>query len=248
MDPRPWLHRWDPDARRRLICFGPAGRGTSDFQAWRERLPGGVELLAVVLPGRERRLGEPLPKTWSGLVDPLADRLAELVDACDTVLYGHSMGSWIAFDLVRRFQTMGIAMPLHLVVAARRGPQVASDLPAIAGLDDEAFVAAVQERYGAIPEAILGDPELMSLFLPSIRGDFGLLEGYRFEPGPPIEVPITALHGSRDPVVELAGVERWGELTSRTFRIHTVRGGHFFVKESAEEVVDVLAPLFRRDV
>jgi len=247
VDPRPWLDRWNPDARRRLICLSPAGRGSSDFQRWRPHLQGGVDLLPVVLPGRERRLGEPPVTTWPALLDPLADRLADLVESADTILYGHSMGAWIAYELVRRFAAMGVEPPLHLVVGARRAPHVPGTLPDIGRLDDEAFVAAVQERFGAIPDPIRSDPELMALFLPAMRGDFELLESYVHEPGPPLDVPIVALHGTRDPMVDLEGVERWGELTSRTFRIRSVIGGHFFLDEAATEVTDVLAELFRRE-
>ena len=247
MDPRPWLHAWDPDAPRRLICFSPAGRGSSDFQRWRPLLSGGVDVLPVVLPGRERRLSEAPVTTWSELLDPLADRLAELVESSDTVLYGHSMGAWVAYEVLRRFVSMGVELPFHLVVGARRAPQTVGRSPPIAGLDDAGFVDSVQERYGAIPDAIRSDRELLSLFLPAMRADFALMEGYVHEPGPPLPVPITALCGRDDRLVPVDTVEPWGELTSCTFRIQTVSGGHFFLADAAEEVARIVAELFRRE-
>lgn len=192
-------------------------------------------------------MSEPLPDSWPELLDPLADRLADLVDTSETVIYGHSMGAWVGYELVRRFRSMGVAMPLHLVVAARRAPQVPDGRPPIGRLDDDAFVEAVQERYGAIPDALREDRDLLKLFLPAMRGDFVLLERYVHEPGSPLDVPITALHGASDRAVDLAEVERWGELTARTFQIRTVGGGHFFLDESPGEVTDLLARLFVHD-
>ncbi len=202
-------------------------------------------MLPVVLPARERRLGEPVPRTWAELLEPLADRLADLVDTSATVIYGHSMGAWIGYELVRRFRAMGVAPPLHLVVGARRAPHVRDSRPPLARLDDAAFVEAVQARYGAIPDAVREDPEILALFLPAMRGDFALLEGYVHETQPPVDVPITALHGASDAAVDPAGVERWGELTTGPFRLQTVGGGHFFLDEAPGEVTAVLAPLFR---
>ena len=46
----------------------------------------------------------------------------------------------------------------------------------------------------------------------------------------------------------LDGVDRWGELTRRTFRIQQVVGGHFFLRDAASEVTDLLAQLFRKVV
>ncbi|MEN0067979.1 MAG: alpha/beta fold hydrolase [Myxococcota bacterium] len=248
MDPRPWVPKWDPDARRRLICFGPAGRGTSDFHAWRERLPGGLDVLPVVLPGRERRLSDPLATTWPELLNPLSDRLADLVETSDYVVYGHSMGAWVGYELVRRFRAMGVPMPLHLVVGARRAPQVPDPLPSLARLDDAAFVAAVQERYGGIPDQVRNDPEILALFLPMMRADFALLDGYTYEPSPPLDVPITAVLGLDDDLVSSDLVVPWGELTSRTFQIRHVTGGHFFLRDAAIEVTDFLAQLFHQEL
>lgn len=205
-------------------------------------------MLPVVLPGRERRLGEPPVRTWGRLLDGLSDRLADLVSTSDYVIYGHSMGAWIGYELVRRFVAMDVPPPAHLVVAARHAPQLPQSLSPIAHLDDDAFMDAVHERYGAIPDAVRHDKELRALFLPALRADFALLEVYEHEPGPPIDVAITALHGTRDHLVDLERVEPWGALTSRTFQIRHVVGGHFFLRDGAAEVTDFIAQLFRQSL
>ena len=61
-----WLPYYKPlaDPKLRLFAFHWAGGSASSYNgvAW-QALPDGVELLAVQLPGREKRDGETTPKT-----------------------------------------------------------------------------------------------------------------------------------------------------------------------------------------
>ena len=48
-----------PEAPVRLVCFPHAGGATAMFARWPAALGPGVEVAALALPGRERRIGEP---------------------------------------------------------------------------------------------------------------------------------------------------------------------------------------------
>ncbi|WP_256732064.1 thioesterase II family protein, partial [Burkholderia pseudomallei] len=57
----PWLIVHEArNARVRLFCFHYAGATASIFRTWPGGLPDWIEVVAVQLPGREYRLGEPL--------------------------------------------------------------------------------------------------------------------------------------------------------------------------------------------
>ncbi len=239
-----WIRHVDASAHQRLFCLPYAGGGTADYLAWRDALPGTMDLCPVVLPGREARLGEPPLASMAAVVEGLLEAVRPLLDV-PYAIYGHSMGAWIGYELVRALQQAGRPLPDHLFVGARQAPHLPSRLPALSALaDDAAFVAAVQDRYRAIPEPILASPDVLRLFLPVLRADFRLLDEYAHTSGPPLPVPLTALYGTDDPLVSADDVRAWEAHTSAAFTLRAIRAGHFFLRE-ADDVPDLIAGAWR---
>jgi medium-chain acyl-[acyl-carrier-protein] hydrolase len=117
--------------------------------------------------------------------------------------------------------------------------------PPIHHLPDDAFIAAMSDRYGGIPEVILREAELMALFLPALRADMALHERYRYHPQPPLPVPISAWCGRADPGIPAPALERWSEETSSAFASRWFDGGHFYLQPSRLAVLSGLAALVR---
>ncbi|MCB9673488.1 MAG: thioesterase [Alphaproteobacteria bacterium] len=209
----------------RLFCLPNAGGGTADFRRW---VVAGAEVLPACLPGRETRLHERPYRSMPPLVEDLAD---DLPTDRPYALYGHSMGAWLAFELVRELRRRGARLPVRLIVAARHAPQVPTRTPPLGRLPQQAFLDGMQERYGAIPDVLLADPELLKAFLPALRADVVLLDDYRYTEEPALDVPIDVFHASDDPTVTRAEAEAWAVQTTAGFALHEVRGGHFFLRE-----------------
>ncbi|MEZ4241062.1 MAG: alpha/beta fold hydrolase [Myxococcota bacterium] len=243
---RPWLRAIDPEAPLRLICLPYAGGGTADFRPWREALRPDVDLCPVVLPGREARLSEPPTTDLVALAEALAAALRPVVALAPYVVYGHSMGGWLGFELVRALRRLGAPLPRHLVVGARRAPDRPGHLPSLSHLPDDAFVDEMQRRYNAVPQQLRDNPDLLALFLPALRGDMVALDRYRCAPEPPLATPITALYGTSDALEDPADVRAWREHTAR-FAVHPIAGGHFFLRreEGMDDVVERIEPLLR---
>lgn len=236
-----WLTRYQAIARPalRLVCFPYAGAGAAAFRPWVEGLPDGVEMWAVELPARARRIAEAPVADVPALAEALAGAVRAAVHG-PCVFFGHSMGGLLAFEVCRRLAIAGAPPPAHLVVSARRAPQLPPRVEPIAGLSDAEFVRAIVERYDGIPEMVLREPELLSLFLPALRADLAALEGYAYEGAPPLPIPITALVGRDDPNAPAEDVAPWRDQTSAAFAMHTLPGAHFFINTHREEVLDLL--------
>jgi medium-chain acyl-[acyl-carrier-protein] hydrolase len=237
-----WFARYQPvaDPALRLVCVPYAGAGAAAYRSWPPLLPARVELWAVEPPGRATRIAEPALGDLALLADELAAAVRAQV-AGPFVLFGHSMGALLAFEVCRRLGRAGAPLPRHLVVSARRAPHIAHDRPPIASLPDAELARVLVERYDGVPAPVLREPELMALFLPTLRADIRALEAYRFEPGPPLALPITALAGDRDPNAPVAEVGAWREHTSARFALHTFEGGHFFIHARRAAVIEHLA-------
>jgi hypothetical protein len=101
-----WIARRLNDALidLRLFCFPYAGGGTITYQQWTGMLPARIEVCAVQLPGRERRHAEPPFRRISQAVDCLSSALRPHLDV-PFVLFGHSMGAMLAYEVARRLLT-----------------------------------------------------------------------------------------------------------------------------------------------
>ncbi len=207
-------------ARVRLVCFPHLGAGASVYARWQDLLGPGVEVAAAEPPGHEARMSEP---PWTSL-PALADAAAEELDRAGgppLVLYGHSLGAYLAYECAVRLEHSG-GGPLHLVVSGAVAPRHAR-----AGLPADADPVEWVTRLGGMPPELLAQPELLDLFTPAIRADFTALAGYHPSTAA-LPCPITALHGAQDHSVRPELLRDWAELTSATFTSHTFPGGHFF--------------------
>jgi surfactin synthase thioesterase subunit len=156
------------------VCFPHAGGAASFFFPLSERLST-ADVLAVQYPGRQDRRHEALIHD----IDTLADRIVAALRTeagAPPVLFGHSMGAIVAFEVARRLDRAGTP-PQALIASGSRAPSI----PRSEGVhlrDDNGVLAAIKQLNGT-DSAFLGDEELTRMILPAVRGDYPALETYR---------------------------------------------------------------------
>jgi surfactin synthase thioesterase subunit len=231
----------DPWATR-VFCFPHAGGSPRAFLGWQDDLGPAAELLAVCRPGREHRAAEPAP-SFTGLADGAAAAIAALsADGRPFVLFGHSLGALVAFEVCRRLAPA--APPAHLVLS---GCAAAPLLPsarvrAIAGLTGREFAEAVG-FFGALPPEVVADDDLRELLLPAVIADFAMAVGYRYAPAPPLAVPATVLVGRDDPHVRAEQVAPWAAEFTAPPDQRLVDGGHFYFEPDPAPATGLLRAL-----
>jgi medium-chain acyl-[acyl-carrier-protein] hydrolase len=224
--------------RSRLFCFPYAGGGAAVFRQWPDELPSDVELCIPCLPGRDARVDEPPATAMAPLIAALAQEIQPLL-TLPYALFGHSMGAFIAFDLAHELSAMRMG-PAHLFASAQRGPRLPYPAQPIFALPDADFLAAVRERYQAIPEPVLRQPDLMAVLLRTLRGDFTLVEDYRYRATGRLRCPVTAFGGRDDRQIAREQLEAWSLETSETFDLQQLPGGHFFLNEARRELLAII--------
>ena len=232
--------RTEPGAplRLRVICFPYAGAGAAVFRQWADDLPDDIELCIPCLPCRDARQDEPPATAMAPLVAALAEGLRRLPDL-PYALFGHSMGALVAFDLAHELAAMG-PPPMHLFASAQRGPSLPYPVRPIFALSDADFLAAVLDRYQSIPEPLRREPEMMSLLLRRLRGDFTLAEDYRYRGDSRLDCPITAFGGLEDRLVGREQLQAWSLETSAGFDLQMLPGGHFFVNDARPSMLAII--------
>ncbi|MGV9311945.1 thioesterase II family protein [Streptomyces sp. NPDC003691] len=219
--PRPW-------ASRRLVCLGFAGSGTVGFRPWARQLPVDTELRALCYPGRELRYEEEITGGWEGLVADAADAVQNEVRG-PYVLYGHSMGALVAYEVARVLQAQGADGPEALVLSGHIAPQywAGTRTAALAGAPD-AELSTWLEAIGGAPQAVLADPDLRAMAVDLLRMDLTAYSSYRYEPGEQLRAGIHLLVGEAEASPLHEG---WSELTSGPWSMAALPGGHFFTSQ-----------------
>ena len=212
----------------RWFAFPHAGGAASAFRPLSIALPPSIELVGVQPPGRWNRIKEAPHRRVLDLVDAMFAPFVSAAAEAPFALWGHSLGALVAFELARRLQREGKPAPRLLLVSARRDPTLAPLGAPMAHLDDEAFINAVDERYGGINPAVRADKEMMALTLPALRADMEMYETYRASDGDKLLAPIVALRGVADPITSEETVAGWAAQTRAGFRATVFPGGHFF--------------------
>lgn len=230
-----------PNAAVRLFCFAYAGAGASAFRDWHRDLPTEIELVALQLPGRENRFREPHYTRLADLMAPLRLLITQLSDK-PFYFFGHSLGAMLAFELARTLQREGLPTPFHVAVSGMRAPHLSGRDEQLHLMPDNELLERIKE-YNGTPRVLLENLDLMRLFLPQLRADFSICETYQFVQGAPLNCPVTALGGNRDPDVSPDEIAAWSVHTTEAFRHHIFDGDHFFIHPCQQAVIDLLKPM-----
>ncbi|MDX2939352.1 thioesterase II family protein [Streptomyces ipomoeae] len=237
-----WIRRFHPaeEATARVVCLPHAGGSASFYFPLSRALTPSLDVLAVQYPGRQDRHAEPCVDELGKLADLVVDELAPWLDR-PLVLFGHSMGATLAFEVATRLRRRGV-VPLRLFASGRRAPSTHRDESTYL-LDDDALVADVFRMAGDDME--LPDEELVRMMLPAIRNDYKAAETYRYHPGEPLSCPITVLTGDRDPKVTAEEAAAWKAHTTAGCEVRTFSGGHFFLAPHLAEITRLVGEAAR---
>jgi len=235
-----WVRRYHPrpDAAVRLVCFPHAGGSAPFYFPVSAEIGPDVDVLAVQYPGRQDRRQEPLVADLHVLADQLADALDPWLDR-PFAFFGHSMGATLAYEVARRFEARG-KVPAQVFVSGRRAPSQLRDERVHQG--GEATIIADMKKLSGTDTRIFGEPELMGLLLPVIRNDYKAAETYamRESGGPALTSPVTVLIGDDDPKSTVAEAEAWRDHTSGETVVHIYPGGHFYLVQHKDALLDVM--------
>ncbi|MER7206807.1 alpha/beta fold hydrolase [Streptosporangium sp. NPDC000239] len=235
--------RHRPEAARALVCLGFCGGGAGPYLGWADVVPQDVSLAAICYPGREGRFAEAFATDWDELAE---DATAAVLAAADRpyVLFGHSMGGWMAFDVASRLERHGGRPPEALVISSTNAPS--------GGLRPRDMFPAQEETdeqllhwmsvNGLLPAHVLDDPDLSEMAVELMRADIKVRDSFRHRAGTRARVPLQVLTGAADDVIEPEATERWRELAESAFRHDRLPGGHFYTPDVWARLPAFMAP------
>jgi surfactin synthase thioesterase subunit len=224
--------RRNPHATRTLVCLGFCGGGAGPYLSWVDALPPDVELAAICYPGRDGRYLDDFAADWNALAE---DATSAVISAAERpyVLFGHSMGGWMAFDVATRIEQRGGPGPQSLVVSSANAPSrglTPRDMfPAQRDTDEQ--LLDWMRTHGLMPEHVLSDPDLQEMALELMRADIRVRDTFYYVDGARVTVPLQVLTGAADEVIVSNTAEQWRALAAGEYRHDVLPGGHFYTPE-----------------
>jgi pyochelin biosynthetic protein PchC len=161
---------------------------------------------------------------------PLADAVAAAVAAMidrPAALFGHSLGAFIAYEVVCRIEAHRRSSLARLFVSGQAAPHRRRAGARHLWSDDRLWDEL--RRLGGTAPSLLDDATVRDVVLPTLRCDYRLSETYDPSASPPLRTPVSVLVSEADPEVTLDEAGAWCERTRADCRLHRFAGDHFYL-------------------
>jgi surfactin synthase thioesterase subunit len=201
-----------------------------------------MEIAAVQYPGHEGRYRESFATSVADLAGPLAAAIHAIPESPDVILYGHSLGAFVAFAVAREMRRRGFALPKHLVLSGSRAPDEISIAEPIHAAADEVVIGHVR-GLGSVPEEVLSHPQMMQFFLPILRSGLRLDETHQHQFEPPLPCGMSVFAGEQDPEMTIDQARAWARHTTGPFELRVLPAGHWWPEACEREILHSISCL-----
>ena len=218
-----------------LFCFTYAG-GTRDFFNVIEPDLEGIDVTALEYAGHGERRKEEYYNDFSELAD---DMFREVKDRLygNYSLFGYSMGSITAVEVLKRIIDAGLPQPSNIFLAAHE-PHTKSELLGFTAVELDEWVKNRTIQFGAVPEKLLNNRVFWRTYLPMYRADYTIIGKYEFEKLNIVSnIPATVFYSETD--TPLADMKQWERYFPCEF--YQFSGTHFFIQEHHKEMAKIIS-------
>lgn len=222
-----------------LFCLPYAGGSETIYYSWKFYLKPEIELFPIELRGRGKRFSQPFYENIDEAIRDIYNLISDMIDKNEYAIYGHSMGSLLAYELYYKIKEFNKKEPKHIFFSGYKSPSIPRKEKVIHLLPNDEFVKEVI-GLGGTPLELAENKELLELFTPILRNDFKILENYLYkEKKDKIQCDISIFNGKEDDIT-LEELLAWKNHGSKGFKIYNFEGNHFFINTNVEKITKII--------
>lgn len=215
-----------------LFTFPYAGGNRFSFNPMLEYLGKQVKLIQMDYPGRN---GGGLPLTDIRLIaDYVYEQLIMRISE-PFAFFAHSMGTTVAYLVMRQLLADGRPLPVHMFMSGRMGPSFPFLREAIYKLPREQFISELK-KFNGIPAELYGISGAVDYFIPLLRADFEAVEQYLHKQVEPVNIPISVFYGNQEAMDERLLLASWQRETEQVVSLCRFQGNHFYITANWETI------------
>lgn len=225
-----------------LFLLHFAGGNSYSFQFMTPLLMN-FEVVSIELPGRGKRLGEPLLNDFNRAADDVFRQVRQKLSPGPFLIYGHSMGAYLALRISNLLERSG-RTPVALIVSGNAGPGLPGREKKRRYLMARQDFKEELRKMGGAPAEFLENDELFGFFEPILRADFEVAENHGLDDEPPTGAPLFALMGSDEE--DMDRISNWSRFTRSAFRSALLKGDHFFIQKHPQRLASIIGDCYNR--
>lgn len=227
-----------------LFCLPFAGASFYSYGNFHENLADFIHVVPMELPGRGKRISEPILSDLHDMVDDLFNGMKGSLQT-PYAFFGHSMGALLGFLLAKRVLKEGLPQPLYLFFSERPAPSTPKK-KGVHHLPRREFFEKLRE-YGGTHEVILNDESVMEFFEPLLRSDLKAVETYVYEKDRPLDLPLLIMCGM-NAMITHEEAAKWQEETLKQISVKRFPGEHFFIFDHFPEIGKIISGSLKKFV
>jgi amino acid adenylation domain-containing protein len=223
-----------------LFVCPPFGFGGFYFQSWIKSLPENIQVHVV---------GFRFERDWTQTISGLAEEIDKIATDKPFIIYGHSMGGIVAYELTLVLQNEYNKSPLALIISSSDTPPEFAKIKEIAPFNQMAIDVPIEQcrdlltNIHYLPPAILG---LKTNSDAELRGDIEGVLHYQRNNSEPVSCPIMTIHADNDVLIQdETEVTAWQRYTSK-FTHLKIQGTHLYFMSPPKTFFEKLAEIIRR--
>lgn len=221
--------------RLKLLCIPYAGGSASIFSKWQNYLDSSIELCPLDMAGHGSRISEDI----CGSVQKVAVSIYEYYKehfVGDYCLFGHSLGSFVSFELYYLLKKMEKPLPKVLFFSGMSVPDAKRYFEINTSENMTDFMNKLYKK-GRIPKEVL-NPDFIDFFEGIIRADYNIVQRYQYELKPTKIMSKTYIFSGHEDSSVNEEIYRWNEFISEEPTYIFFDGGHLFINTQYEKMID----------
>ncbi len=234
-----WLLKRNTDNKKYLIfCLPHAGSGSIKYLKWEQYLDDRIEICPIMLPGREQRIKEDCIDNFDELLNAMFNGIKDYIPAKNYSIFGHSMGSILAYELAKRIEKEKINMPDYVFLSGTslKDKVIQKNWKEV---DDSEIIDYLYDS-GGTPVDLIDNDIFKDVFLPILRNDHCVVSSYHFKPEK--ISALTKIHifaAKDDNVINVKYSENVRSLAYDS-KISYFIGGHFFYDKETPKICEII--------
>ena len=222
------------DNKLKVVVFPHAGGGTLFYRNFKSVFKHS-DVSVIQYPGREEKYAQVMPDTVGELADEIFREYRDLFKS-DYVIWGHSMGSTVGYEVAKRCEEILRNPPIAFFSSGASAPCNPTTKKVKLSIDSDKDFEELMDLYGGISDELRHNKDFCDYFYPIIRRDMKILVDYKDEKYIKLECPISLIEGTED----VRDIDEWKFYTDFDINVKYHNGGHFFINDHKKEIADYI--------